>query len=150
MHVVCKWIGNGQPVAAKHYLQLTDEHFERALLSGEATQNPAHAAPLRDRTAAYKKGEDPAFPEENEVLRTYTNVQAPRRGDELVSITAKSANDLRQSAVSSGAESGALGAHSAQIGDDLRAVVEAWPGLPPDAQRAIQAIVRGVAEDDRK
>ena len=31
MHVVCKWIGNSQPVAAKHYLQLTDEHFERAL-----------------------------------------------------------------------------------------------------------------------
>jgi len=30
IHVVCKWIGNSQPVAARHYLQLTDEHFERA------------------------------------------------------------------------------------------------------------------------
>ena len=30
LHVVCAWIGNSQPVAAKHYLQLTDEHFERA------------------------------------------------------------------------------------------------------------------------
>lgn len=31
MHVVCRWIGNSQPVAAEHYLQLTDEHFERAV-----------------------------------------------------------------------------------------------------------------------
>jgi hypothetical protein len=31
MHVVCAWIGNSQAVAAKHYLQTTDEHFEKAL-----------------------------------------------------------------------------------------------------------------------
>ena len=31
MHVVCQWIGNSQPVAVAHYLQLTDEHFERAV-----------------------------------------------------------------------------------------------------------------------
>ena len=37
MHVVCKWIGNSQPVAATHYLQLTDEHFLRAT-SEEAAQ----------------------------------------------------------------------------------------------------------------
>jgi integrase len=30
-HVVCKWIGNSQAVATKHYLQLTDDHFEAAL-----------------------------------------------------------------------------------------------------------------------
>jgi len=40
MHVVCKWIGNSQPVAAAHYLQLTDEHFDRAV-SAEAAQNAA-------------------------------------------------------------------------------------------------------------
>jgi hypothetical protein len=27
LHVVCAWIDNSQPVAAKHYLQVTDEHF---------------------------------------------------------------------------------------------------------------------------
>ena len=31
MHVVCRWIGNSQPIAAKHYLQVTDEHFSRAV-----------------------------------------------------------------------------------------------------------------------
>ena len=34
MHVVCSWIGNTKAVAAKHYLQTTDEHFRKA------TQNP--------------------------------------------------------------------------------------------------------------
>jgi len=33
-HVVCKWTGNSPQVARKHYLQLTDEHFERATQSG--------------------------------------------------------------------------------------------------------------------
>ncbi len=30
IHIVCKWIGNSQAVAMKHYLQVTDEHLERA------------------------------------------------------------------------------------------------------------------------
>jgi len=34
IHVVCSWIGNTKAVAAKHYLQTTDEHFKKA------TQNP--------------------------------------------------------------------------------------------------------------
>ncbi len=30
MHVVCSWIGNTPAVARKHYLQTTEEHFQRA------------------------------------------------------------------------------------------------------------------------
>lgn len=37
-HVVCAWIGNSKPVAAKHYLQVTDEHFKKA------AHNPAQSA----------------------------------------------------------------------------------------------------------
>ncbi len=36
-HVVCDWIGNTNAVAAKHYLQVTDEHFLKA------AQNPAQS-----------------------------------------------------------------------------------------------------------
>lgn len=45
MHVVCKWIGNSEPVAAAHYLQLTDDHFDRAI-GGEpkAAHNAAQKA----------------------------------------------------------------------------------------------------------
>lgn len=34
LHVVTTWLGNSQLVAAKRYLQVTDEHFQKA------TQNP--------------------------------------------------------------------------------------------------------------
>ena len=34
MHVVCAWIGNSEQIAAKHYLQVTDEHYTQAV------QNP--------------------------------------------------------------------------------------------------------------
>ena len=30
IHVACAWIGNSPQIAAKHYLQVTDEHFKRA------------------------------------------------------------------------------------------------------------------------
>ncbi len=32
MHVVCDWIGNSKPVALKHYLQTTDQHFAAAII----------------------------------------------------------------------------------------------------------------------
>jgi hypothetical protein len=31
LHVVCAWMGNSQLVAAKHYLQVTDKHFTKAV-----------------------------------------------------------------------------------------------------------------------
>lgn len=46
IHVVCSWLGNSVRVAGKHYLQVTDEHFECAAKSGasalqKAVQQPA-------------------------------------------------------------------------------------------------------------
>jgi hypothetical protein len=38
LHVVTAWLGNSQPVAAKHYLQVTDDHFSKAV------QNPVQQA----------------------------------------------------------------------------------------------------------
>lgn len=38
LQVVCSWIGNTEAVARKHYLQTTDEHFNRAT-THKATQN---------------------------------------------------------------------------------------------------------------
>jgi len=42
VQVVCSWIGNSPMVAAKHYLQVTDEHFERA--TGEPQKAAQKAA----------------------------------------------------------------------------------------------------------
>ena len=42
MHVVCAWIGNSELVAAKHYLQITEDHFHRAIEN--PGQNPGQQA----------------------------------------------------------------------------------------------------------
>jgi hypothetical protein len=39
LHVVCAWMGNSQLVAAKHYLQITDEHFRVATDLNNSMQN---------------------------------------------------------------------------------------------------------------
>ena len=39
IHVVTAWMGHSQLIAAKHYLQVTDEHYERA--AQKAAQQPA-------------------------------------------------------------------------------------------------------------
>lgn len=60
MHVVCSWIGTSQPIAQKHYLQITDEHFDKAV------QNPVqqtHAAPRMESQA------DPTAHEKTPVLQ---------------------------------------------------------------------------------
>ncbi len=49
IHVVCAWIGNTESVAAKHYLQLHDEHFDRAT---GALQNALRTVQESGRTDA--------------------------------------------------------------------------------------------------
>ena len=48
MHVVCVWIGNSPAIARKHYLQVTDEHFESAVAPNAAAQR-CGAASCRNR-----------------------------------------------------------------------------------------------------
>ena len=81
MHVVCAWIGNSEPVAAKHYLQLTDEHFEKGIRGGhEAAQNPAQYAHESGRKTWKPNPEHPAFSEKHDPLRCYTNVELAEAG----------------------------------------------------------------------
>ena len=45
-HVVCAWIGNSQLIALKHYLQVTDDHFAKAV------QNPVQQPAVLPRTGS--------------------------------------------------------------------------------------------------
>ena len=56
LHVVTAWIGNSELVAAKHFLQLTDDHFTRAT-SDDTAQNAAQK--LHEAAGNYRK-EKPA------------------------------------------------------------------------------------------
>jgi len=51
LHVVCAWMGNTTAVAVKHYLQVTDADFERAISDGvKAAQIPAQQVHATSRT----------------------------------------------------------------------------------------------------
>jgi len=78
MQVVCAWIGNSQPVAAKHYLQVTEDHFKKAVQDpvqhpavsarrdsqedGQESAEPAFCGPVRDNAAACKSGQPHDLP----------------------------------------------------------------------------------------
>lgn len=65
-HVVCGWIGNSEAVARKHYLQVTDDHFERAIRGdAEAAQNPAQQVHAEGRNDSQ---DESATNEKNPVL----------------------------------------------------------------------------------
>jgi hypothetical protein len=58
-HVVCAWIGNSEPVAAKFYLQVTDEHFVRAVSPSEHSEDQPKGAlqnPVQQPAAIPRKG----------------------------------------------------------------------------------------------
>jgi hypothetical protein len=63
-HVVCSWIGNSELVAAKHFLQVTDEDFNEAVASasgvaqGWPTIQPTHGVPQSPTNE-----KSPGFPE---------------------------------------------------------------------------------------
>jgi hypothetical protein len=52
-HVVSAWIGNSVQVAVKHYLQVTDDHFNKAV------QNPVQRFAAKSRA---KRGAKPKKP----------------------------------------------------------------------------------------
>jgi len=68
LHVVTAWIGNSEPVARKHYLQVTAEHFERAVRAapGAAPEAESAAKSAAD-TARQEKTEETQNPTDSKV-----------------------------------------------------------------------------------
>jgi integrase len=81
MHVVCKWIGNSQAVAKEHYLQVTDEHFDRAQ---NALHNPVQLGADLARDVSQAKPPMPVFSEECDLVRQCTSVSVTPTGLEPV------------------------------------------------------------------
>jgi integrase len=72
LHVVCAWLGNSAAVAAAHYLQVTDEDYQRAAESAAfALQNAQQsgAGPIRvEMSKQQKTPEKPGFAQADSVL----------------------------------------------------------------------------------
>jgi len=75
LHVVCEWIGNSVKVASAHYLQVTDDHFQRAVEGGAKSgavsmQNPVQqpAALIGNESQAQAEtGQSPGFMPEDAI-----------------------------------------------------------------------------------
>lgn len=63
VHVVCAWMGNSPKVAQKHYLQVTEEHFEKA--QQKAQQQPV-ANPEKAQQSAVSENEETPKNTENQ------------------------------------------------------------------------------------
>lgn len=162
LHVVCAWIGNSQPVAAKHYLQVTDAHFERAVSlggppsqrdeksgesgseksDGEALQNPVQSS--SEMVGSGGKPE-PAESENAEKLALCGAVERHQVGDEgleTVDLTYWVSNNFGQLPAACAAESGAVGALSALADPLLVEIAERWESLSPDTKMAMLRLAR--------
>jgi integrase len=74
LHVVTSWLGNSQPVALKHYLQVTEDHFARALRESTCQSAPqalhgSHFGADVCESVPIHETDNPSFPEENEGLQ---------------------------------------------------------------------------------
>ena len=74
IHVVCAWLGNSEAVAAKHYLQVTDEHFE------EAARKAAQSEAVTPSTVRESKSKRLTIAEANGALPHCTTILAPPEG----------------------------------------------------------------------
>ena len=71
-HVVCAWMGNSQAVARKHYLQVTDDHFEQAV------QNEAQYPAVQGGMTKDEKSEKAVL---HELTSPYETAQSVSMGD---------------------------------------------------------------------
>ncbi len=62
LHVVCAWIGNSAIIAAKHYLQVTDAHFSKAVCI-PTNQGGAESGALSDKKGAQKPAQPSLAPD---------------------------------------------------------------------------------------
>ena len=63
IQVVCEWIGNTEAIAAKHYLQVTEDHFAKAVGEGgqKAGQQPAVSPRIGSQTESAADEEPPVL-----------------------------------------------------------------------------------------
>ena len=84
----CKWIGNTVSIAARHYIQVTDDDFRKASGMAEgAAQNPAQQPSESGRKGPQENTSTPRFSEEYQGVRVCTNVQVGGTGLEPATST---------------------------------------------------------------
>ena len=143
LQAVTAWMGNSQLVAAKHYLQLRDEHFDRASTEvahpTTKTEGEGHRQGHNAReTTETEKPTKAKNPVKTNVLRGSADVCAylhpGNMGAEGLETRRENAGEMALSENS--------GPTSGPIGREIQIVIGAWPHLSEAARREILATIR--------
>ena len=133
--MVCDWIGNTEAIASKHYLQVTDDHFSKAVRN--PVQQPAVLPRTGPQVGLAEREKTPVL-QGNAGGRDHPrDGQVPPAGIEQKPFS----SGRVQVSETAGAKSGAVDRENVPIDPDLATVTDAWLSLPPDTRTAILAIV---------
>jgi len=139
MHVVCAWIGNTELIAAKHYLQVTDDDFQRATQGAaksaavsvqNAVQQPAAGSRTTFQKVAQATDDSDLVLVGAEACDDVQDRPVPPRGVELVDVTTHPTRALGKSLDQCAAKSDALD-------PQLQKVIAVWDALPKAIRDAI-------------
>lgn len=129
-HVVCKWMGNSPKVAQRHYLQVLDSHFEKAV------QNPVQQASVMPRNAPLCAPPGHEKTPENAVFPAISGVQSSGGG---IRKARKNAGET-PSFGAGGAKSGAREVLDGAPWAEVRALILACPDLPVKVRQQLIGI----------
>ena len=136
LHVVTEWIGNSTLIAAKHYLQVTDDDFEKATERAASALHQRRTTSTKEKTGGGGKRKKPRENRGNGArCHSLTDVQAGPQGFEQL---ADSPMETDESA-----ERAANALHSDA---DLERIIAAWPTLPVDVRQDLAHLVERFAE----
>lgn len=139
LHVVCAWIGNSQPVAAKHYLQVTDDHVARAVAGDDKT---AHNS--AQQASANRRNEGKTTLPENTETPVLQGVSGDCKNmqDNLMPPEGLAQQHENKQKTAGQDESGTQSGTVRSIPDDLSFVIARWETLAPALRAGIVAMIR--------
>ena len=85
-HVICGWIGNSEAVAREHYLQITEDHFKKALLHNPV-QYPAELGGSKGKSENTPGENHTGFPVDTASCNTVQDAVMDRKGLEPLTPT---------------------------------------------------------------
>lgn len=140
---VVDWIGNSVPVAMKHYLQVTEAHFQRAIQGRGAVQNPVQQAAAPSCTVMHAVRAETVSVER---AAPCINKQPPAEAEGCSRWAMRDRNTPHQTPKKT-AYSETGGAESGAVADsDLHQLIQFWPWLTPAERSAVLSAVQPAFE----
>lgn len=148
--VVAKWLGNTQAVAMRHYVDVTDADFERAIVPEPSQDKAAQKAAQLD--TAGSSFESHLESQEPEKPRGLLESAAPCDIVQTCSVEVLGFEPPLKTTgnygvgTEGGAKCGAVGAPEAKADPDLAAIIKVWPRLTKETRARMLAIVKVAVE----